>query len=42
LRYGQLKLYNAEYDRHLGVFLIDGDYDPVHGLRRPPEPETIL
>jgi CRISPR-associated endonuclease/helicase Cas3 len=42
LRYGQLKFYNAEYDRHLGVFLIDGDYDPVLGLRRPPEPETIL
>ncbi|MFI0897218.1 CRISPR-associated helicase Cas3' [Streptomyces sp. NPDC020983] len=42
LRYGQLKLYDAEFDRHLGMFLIEGAYDPVLGLRPPPEPETIL
>lgn len=42
LRYGQLKKYNAELDRRLGVFLIDGEYDPVLGLRPLPEQETIL
>ncbi|MEC3996095.1 CRISPR-associated helicase Cas3' [Actinacidiphila sp. DG2A-62] len=42
LRYGQLNTYNAELDRRLGVFLIDGDYDPVLGLRPPPDQETIL
>ncbi|MFJ6140709.1 CRISPR-associated helicase Cas3' [Kitasatospora sp. NPDC092286] len=42
LRYGQLKTYNATFDRALGVHLIDGDYDPVLGLRPPAEPETIL
>ncbi|AUY54750.1 CRISPR-associated helicase Cas3' [Streptomyces sp. CB01881] len=42
LRYGQLKTYNATFDRALGIHLIDGQYDPVLGLRAPVEPETIL
>ncbi|MFE4516208.1 CRISPR-associated helicase Cas3' [Kitasatospora sp. NPDC056783] len=44
LRYGQLKTYNATFDRSLGVHLIDGRYDddPVLGLRPPIERETIL
>ncbi|MEV7926039.1 CRISPR-associated helicase Cas3' [Kitasatospora sp. NPDC088779] len=42
LRYGQLKTYNATFDRALGIHLIDGQYDPVLGLRPPAEPETIL
>ncbi|WP_369185723.1 CRISPR-associated helicase Cas3' [Streptomyces sp. Y1] len=42
LRYGQLKQYNATFDRALGIHLIDGQYDPVLGLRPPAEPETIL
>ncbi|MFD7581833.1 CRISPR-associated helicase Cas3' [Kitasatospora sp. NPDC059817] len=42
LRYGQLKIYNATFDRALGIHLIDGQYDPVLGLRPPAEPETIL
>lgn len=43
LRHGMLKRYkDAEYDRRLGIFLIEGAYDPVLGLRPPPEPETIL
>ncbi|MEV5985514.1 CRISPR-associated helicase Cas3' [Streptomyces sp. NPDC052051] len=42
LRYGQLKTYNAGYDRRLGVHLIDGRYDEELGLRPPNEPETIL
>ncbi|MBD0737822.1 CRISPR-associated helicase Cas3' [Streptomyces sp. CBMA29] len=42
LRYRQLKQYQAEFDRRLGVHLIVGDYDPVTGLRPPSEPETIL
>ncbi|WP_031074356.1 CRISPR-associated helicase/endonuclease Cas3 [Streptomyces sp. NRRL WC-3742] len=42
LRYGQLKTYNATFDRALGIHLIDGQYDPVLGLRPPVEPETIL
>lgn len=42
LPYGQLKRHDAELDWRLGVFLITGDYDPVLGLRPPPEPETIL
>ncbi|WP_066943127.1 CRISPR-associated helicase/endonuclease Cas3 [Streptomyces lushanensis] len=42
LRYGQLKTYNAEYDRGLGVHVIDGEYDETLGLEAPQEPETIL
>ncbi|KJS59673.1 CRISPR-associated helicase/endonuclease Cas3 [Streptomyces rubellomurinus] len=42
LRHGQLKQYNATFDRALGIHLIDGQYDPVLGLRPPAEPETIL
>ncbi|MGW1204979.1 CRISPR-associated helicase Cas3' [Streptomyces cyaneofuscatus] len=42
LRYGQLKTYNAEYKRELGVHVIDGVYDTATGLEPPLEPETIL
>jgi CRISPR-associated endonuclease/helicase Cas3 len=42
LRYRQLNLYGAQFDRVLGVHVIEGDYDETTGLRRPPEPETIL
>ncbi|MGW4031666.1 CRISPR-associated helicase Cas3' [Streptomyces sp. NPDC004838] len=42
LRYGQLKTYNAQYERHLGIHVIDGEYDSALGLRPPAEPETIL
>ncbi|MEU2222715.1 CRISPR-associated helicase Cas3' [Streptomyces sp. NPDC018347] len=42
LRYGQVKMYNAGYDRRLGVHLIDGRYDEELGLRPPIERETIL
>ncbi|MDY0812040.1 CRISPR-associated helicase Cas3' [Kitasatospora purpeofusca] len=42
LRWRQLKTYNATFDRALGIHLIDGQYDPVLGLRPPAEPETIL
>ncbi len=42
LRYGQLKTYNADFDRRLGLYLVDGDYDQALGLRPPSEPETIL
>ncbi|MEW1612199.1 MULTISPECIES: CRISPR-associated helicase Cas3' [unclassified Streptomyces] len=42
LRYGQLKTYNAEFERELGVHVIDGVYDAATGLEPPLEPETIL
>ncbi|MFD7117927.1 CRISPR-associated helicase Cas3' [Streptomyces sp. NPDC059922] len=42
LRYGQLKTYNAQYDRGLGVHVIDGEYDKTIGLEPPQDPETIL
>lgn len=42
LRYGQLKTYNAQYERNLGVRVIDGVYDATTGLKPPLEPETIL
>ncbi|MFD4660858.1 CRISPR-associated helicase Cas3' [Kitasatospora sp. NPDC058444] len=42
LRFGQLKTYNARFDRALGVHRINGRYDSVLGLRPPAEPETIL
>jgi CRISPR-associated endonuclease/helicase Cas3 len=42
LRYGQLKAYNAQRDRGLGVHVIDGVYDATTGLKPPLEPETIL
>ncbi|MEV7871138.1 CRISPR-associated helicase Cas3' [Streptomyces sp. NPDC088124] len=42
LRYGQLKTYNAQYERNLGVRVIDGTYDGTIGLKPPTEPDTIL
>lgn len=42
LRYAQLKTYNGQYDRRLGVHLIDGEYEESTGLEPPAEPETIL
>ncbi|WP_333766490.1 CRISPR-associated helicase Cas3' [Streptomyces sp. IBSBF 2435] len=42
LRYRQLRSYNASYDQHLRVHLIDGEYDNVLGLRPPEQQETIL
>ncbi|MFE5853416.1 CRISPR-associated helicase Cas3' [Streptomyces sp. NPDC056500] len=42
LRYGSLKTYRAQYDRKLGVHVIDGEYDKATGLEPPGEPETIL
>ncbi|MEU3498433.1 CRISPR-associated helicase Cas3' [Kitasatospora cineracea] len=42
LRYGQLKTYKAAYDRSLNLFVIDGEYDTVLGLRPPIERDTIL
>ncbi|MFC9429822.1 CRISPR-associated helicase Cas3' [Streptomyces sp. NPDC056987] len=42
LRYGQLRTYNAQYDRNLGVRVIDGAYDETIGLKPPTEPDTIL
>ncbi|GAT85137.1 CRISPR-associated protein Cas3 [Streptomyces sp. F-3] len=42
LRYRQLKQFKATFDPGLGVHITDGDYDPVLGLRRPAEPETVL
>lgn len=46
LRVGQLPTYRAEYDRTLGVHVIEGEYNTTVGLRPLPEsetePETIL
>ncbi|MFD7729484.1 CRISPR-associated helicase Cas3' [Kitasatospora phosalacinea] len=42
LRYGQLKTYKATYDRRLHLFVIDGEYDTVLGLRPPIERDTVL
>ncbi|MFD9444223.1 CRISPR-associated helicase Cas3' [Streptomyces sp. NPDC060006] len=42
LRYSQLTTYNATYDPHLKIHLIDGEYDNHLGLRPPAPPETIL
>ena len=42
LRHGQLKTYRATYHRRFGLYVIDGEYDTVLGLRLPTAPETIL
>ncbi|MET8013308.1 CRISPR-associated helicase Cas3' [Streptomyces sp. NPDC005271] len=42
LRYSQLKIYQAQYDRHLGVHVVNGEYDLTTGLKPSQEPETIL
>ncbi|MGW5171134.1 CRISPR-associated helicase Cas3' [Streptomyces nodosus] len=42
LRYRQLNQFQATFDRGLGVYITEGDYDPALGLRRPAEPETVL
>lgn len=42
LRYRQLAMYQPEFDQHLQMRLIDGEYDTTLGLRPPAERETIL
>ncbi|MER5776867.1 CRISPR-associated helicase Cas3' [Streptomyces sp. NPDC002039] len=42
LRYRQLAMYNPEFNQHLKVRLIDGEYDHRLGLRPPAARETIL
>ncbi|MFC4329538.1 CRISPR-associated helicase Cas3' [Streptomyces andamanensis] len=42
LRYRQLKPFEAAFDRDLGLYITDGEYDCVLGLRRPTAPETVL
>lgn len=42
LRYSQLPTYHGQYDRRLGVHVIDGEYDETTGLKPTQEPETIL